>query len=173
VLETCVYSHSNICNIQIYFCNIQIKHLQHKFEKYETLEIFVYNHNNICNIQMKYLKHMFETPETLENIHVQHVFIVISTYATSQIYFCNILIKHLKHKSKTSETLETRRRRGPWPTWWGTVVASKLGSRGRCSACSCLSAWPLTPPSILPRLLAAPLLLLQHRYSLGHSRPAH
>jgi hypothetical protein len=80
-----------------------MKHLKH------TLETCVYNHNNICNIQMEYLKHIFEIPETLENIHVQHVFIVISTYATSQIYFCNILIKHLKHKSKTSETLETRR----------------------------------------------------------------
>ena len=35
-------------------------------------------------------------------------------------------MKHLKHKSETPETLETRRRRRPWPTWWGTAVASKL-----------------------------------------------
>ena len=37
-VETCVYRHSNICNIQINFCNIQMKHLQHKCEIYETLE---------------------------------------------------------------------------------------------------------------------------------------
>jgi hypothetical protein len=30
--ETCVYNQSSICNIQIYFYNIQIKHLQHKSE---------------------------------------------------------------------------------------------------------------------------------------------
>jgi hypothetical protein len=28
-LETYVYSHCNVCNILIYFCNIHIKHLQH------------------------------------------------------------------------------------------------------------------------------------------------
>jgi len=28
-LETYVHRHSNMCNIPIYFCNIQIKHLKH------------------------------------------------------------------------------------------------------------------------------------------------
>jgi hypothetical protein len=36
-LETCVYSHSNICNIEIYFCNIQKK---------------------ICNMSLKHVKHL-------------------------------------------------------------------------------------------------------------------
>jgi hypothetical protein len=80
-----------LCNIQIYFCNIMIKHL----------------------------KHTFETTETLENICLKHTYIVIVTYATSQIDFCNIQMKHFKHKS---ETHKTRRRRRPWPTWWGTTV---------------------------------------------------
>jgi hypothetical protein len=61
-----MYSHSNICNIQINFCNIQMKHLQHKSKTSETLETYVYNHNNISNIKMKHLKHMSETCETLE-----------------------------------------------------------------------------------------------------------
>jgi len=86
-LETCVYNHSNIRNIQICFCKIHIKQLQHKSETSETLETCVYSHSNICNIQKKHLKHVFETPE---NVRLQHAYIVIATYATSQIYFCNI-----------------------------------------------------------------------------------
>ena len=38
-LETYVYSHHNMCNIPIYFCNIKMKHLQHLDETFETLEI--------------------------------------------------------------------------------------------------------------------------------------
>ena len=63
------------------------------------------------------LKHTSETLEKLKNICLQHAYIVIATYATSQIYFCNIQMKHLKHKSETPKTLETRRRRRPRPTW--------------------------------------------------------
>jgi hypothetical protein len=63
------------------------------------------------------------------NIDLQHAYIVIATYATSQIDFCNIQTKHLKHKSGTSETLKTRHRRRPWLTWWRIAVANKLRSR--------------------------------------------
>jgi hypothetical protein len=35
--EIYLYSHCNICNITIYFCNIHMKHLQHT---YETIEIY-------------------------------------------------------------------------------------------------------------------------------------
>ena len=35
-LATYVYSHSSICNIPIYFCNIHMKHLQHTSETFET-----------------------------------------------------------------------------------------------------------------------------------------
>ena len=40
ILVTCVYSHCNICNIQIYFCNVQMKLLKHTSE---TLETYAYN----------------------------------------------------------------------------------------------------------------------------------
>jgi hypothetical protein len=43
-------------------------------------------------------------------------------------------MKYLKHKSKTPETLETWCHRWPWPTWWGTMVASKLGFKGTSRA---------------------------------------
>jgi hypothetical protein len=36
-LETYVYSHYNMCNILFYFCNIDIQHLQHTSETFETL----------------------------------------------------------------------------------------------------------------------------------------
>jgi uncharacterized pyridoxamine 5'-phosphate oxidase family protein len=53
-----------LCNIQIYFCNIQMKHLKHMFETPEiyacnmkhTLATCVYTHCNIRNIQMKHLE---------------------------------------------------------------------------------------------------------------------
>jgi hypothetical protein len=28
-IKTYVYRHSNVCNIQVYFCNIQMKHMKH------------------------------------------------------------------------------------------------------------------------------------------------
>jgi hypothetical protein len=42
-LETYVYSHCNMCNISIYFCNIKMKQLQHLDETYETLETYASN----------------------------------------------------------------------------------------------------------------------------------
>ena len=38
-----MYSHCNICNIPIYFCNIHMKHLQHTSETSETLETYTCN----------------------------------------------------------------------------------------------------------------------------------
>jgi hypothetical protein len=40
---TYVYSHYNLCNIPIYFCNIHMKHLQHAYETPETLETYACN----------------------------------------------------------------------------------------------------------------------------------
>ena len=45
-LATYVYIHCNMCNITIYFCNIQMKHLQH--------------------IHTKHLQHTSETSEPIE-----------------------------------------------------------------------------------------------------------
>jgi hypothetical protein len=42
-LAAYMYSHYNKCNILIYFCNIQIKHMQHPDKTYETLETFACN----------------------------------------------------------------------------------------------------------------------------------
>ena len=42
-LETYVYSHYNMCNIPIYFCNIDIQHLQHTSESSKTLETYSFN----------------------------------------------------------------------------------------------------------------------------------
>jgi hypothetical protein len=36
--KTYVYSHYNMCNISIYFCNIDIQHSQHTSKTSETLE---------------------------------------------------------------------------------------------------------------------------------------
>jgi hypothetical protein len=73
IFETLTY----ICNIQIYFCNIYMKHLQHTLKQMKnlepTLETYVYSHYNMCNIL---------------------------------IYFCDIDVKHLQHSFETSITLE-------------------------------------------------------------------
>jgi hypothetical protein len=81
-LETYVYSHNNICNIQIYFCNIQMKHLQHTYETPETLETCMLCNIQIyfCNIQIKHLKH---TPEK-QLKHLKH------KLATCMYCHCNI-----------------------------------------------------------------------------------
>jgi hypothetical protein len=42
-LVTYMYSHCNICNIPIYFCNISMTHLQHTSETSETFEIYACN----------------------------------------------------------------------------------------------------------------------------------
>ena len=44
-LETYMYSHCNMCNILVYFCNIDVKHLQNTFETSETLEIYAFQRN--------------------------------------------------------------------------------------------------------------------------------
>jgi hypothetical protein len=49
-LETYMYSHCNICNIPIHFCNIKMKHLQHPDKTSETLETYLCNmsfHRNV------------------------------------------------------------------------------------------------------------------------------
>ena len=43
MFATNVYSHCNMCNIPIYFCNIHMKHLQHYSKIYETLETYACN----------------------------------------------------------------------------------------------------------------------------------
>ena len=42
-LETYVYSHCNMCNVPIYFCNIKMKHLQHLDKTSETLKTYACN----------------------------------------------------------------------------------------------------------------------------------
>ena len=42
-LKTYMYSHYNMCNILIYFCNIKMKHLLHPDETSEILKTYSYN----------------------------------------------------------------------------------------------------------------------------------
>jgi hypothetical protein len=42
-LATCVYSYGNIYNIQMYFCNIQMKLLKHTSKAPEILETYACN----------------------------------------------------------------------------------------------------------------------------------
>jgi hypothetical protein len=58
-LETYVYSHYNMYNITIYFCNIKMKHLQHPDKIYETLE------TQACNMLYAML------PCCLDEVHEQ------------------------------------------------------------------------------------------------------
>jgi hypothetical protein len=51
-LETYVYSHCNICNIRIYFCNTDTKRLQHTSKTSETPETYVCNMRFQCNISI-------------------------------------------------------------------------------------------------------------------------
>ena len=41
--KTHMYSHCNMCNILIYFCNMHMKHLQHTSKTSETLETYTCN----------------------------------------------------------------------------------------------------------------------------------
>ena len=50
-LETYVYSHCNMCNIPIYFCNIKMKHLQHLDETSEILKTYS------CNMSFAWTRH--------------------------------------------------------------------------------------------------------------------
>jgi hypothetical protein len=42
-----MYNCYNICNILVYFCNIHMKHLQHTFKTYATLE------TDVCNMRFQ------------------------------------------------------------------------------------------------------------------------
>jgi hypothetical protein len=42
-LATYMYSHCNIYNIPIYFCNIHMKHLQHTPRTSKTLETYAFS----------------------------------------------------------------------------------------------------------------------------------
>jgi hypothetical protein len=54
---------------QIYFCNIQIKHLQHMSKTDETLKTCVYSHCNMCNTKI-----YFETSRrNICNIRLKHL----------------------------------------------------------------------------------------------------
>jgi hypothetical protein len=46
------------CNIQIYFCNMRLKHMSETLATY-FCNMHTYSHYNIRNIQMKYLKTYF------------------------------------------------------------------------------------------------------------------
>jgi hypothetical protein len=124
---TYVYSHCNICDIQIYFCNIHIEH---------TGTACTYSWNT-CNMKNRW---------KIWNIHLQHMCIANATYVqppqhtqhsnkTLAIYvcsrwnnlnrlatyvyshcnickhpdlhFCNIHMEHLQYTSGISETLDT------------------------------------------------------------------
>jgi hypothetical protein len=67
--------HACIYNIQNYFCNIQIKHLQQTSRTDKTFETYMYNHYNMGNITIYFC-----------NINIQH---------------CIIAQKHLKHLKHT------------------------------------------------------------------------
>jgi hypothetical protein len=168
ILTTYIQNSWNPCNIRLKHLHKHMiaitKHMQHPNETLATYERNTWNMLFATSMYMQHLnlllRHTDKTLETYvwntwntENIHLQHAYIVIATHATSQIYFCNIQIKHLKHKSGTPET---QRRRWPRPIWWGTAVASKLGSGdvgpAYTSAAECR---PIAHPVILPRLLAA------------------
>jgi hypothetical protein len=56
-----------------------LKHLENAFKTCILCNIQIY----LCNIMMKHLKHTFDTIETLENICLQLAYIVIAIYATS------------------------------------------------------------------------------------------
>jgi hypothetical protein len=47
-LETYVYSHYNMCNIPIYFCNIDLQHLQHTSKTLETIAICTFSVASAC-----------------------------------------------------------------------------------------------------------------------------
>jgi hypothetical protein len=59
--ETCVYSHYNMCNIPISFCNIDIQHLQHTSETSKTLETYY------CNMRFQHSIGLLRGEERLVN----------------------------------------------------------------------------------------------------------
>jgi hypothetical protein len=85
-LETCMYNHINICNIYIYFCNIQIKHLQHKFENIWNTQNIWWPSNSTTLLQhVLPLRSTFETSRwSTWNIHLKH-------FATTKNLFWGVL----------------------------------------------------------------------------------
>jgi hypothetical protein len=51
-LATYVYNNYNMCNITIYFCNIQMKHLQHTSKTSEIIETYSCNMRFQRNISL-------------------------------------------------------------------------------------------------------------------------
>jgi hypothetical protein len=49
--ETYVYSHYKMCNIPIYFCNIDIQRLQHISETFETYSFNMWFSPSFCTTQ--------------------------------------------------------------------------------------------------------------------------
>jgi hypothetical protein len=50
-----------LCNIQIYLCNIQMKHLKHMCETPETLETYACNMRILSLQHMQHLRSIFAT----------------------------------------------------------------------------------------------------------------
>jgi hypothetical protein len=50
--ERYMYRHCKMCNVSIYICNIDIKHLQHISEISETLETYACNMRFQCNVSL-------------------------------------------------------------------------------------------------------------------------
>jgi hypothetical protein len=136
MLETCLYRHNNICNIEIYFCNMQMKHFQHTYETPKTLESCAWNMHVMWHPNI-FLQHPDKTLKNIRLKQQKHLKHMLATCLYCHCNICNILeilLQHLhktlKHKSKKHVTLETQRHRWPQPTWWGTPVTSKLGLGG-------------------------------------------
>jgi len=127
-LTTYVYSHYNICNIQIKtlatYVWKQLKYLEH------TLETYMYSHWNmcnipnlllqhpdehICNIQMKHLKH-------LKHIRLQHA--LFSTMSPWNLEEWKLIITELNAGTEVSS--------GAWslPVWQRhRQLTSRMASR--------------------------------------------
>jgi len=136
-LKTLEKAIANICNIQIYFCNMQMKHLQHMYETSETLENIrlqqacyatsTISRWNTWDIRLKHLQYTCRKNRwNIGDRLLHHMYTTIATYATSRSTFATSAwnnrnihleqLKHLKHElatclKKRLETLETQHRR--------------------------------------------------------------
>jgi hypothetical protein len=80
---------------QIYFCNIQIKHLQHTFEKQlEHCTIRLKHERNTCTSIAKYIQYPDETLKTY--VREKHMYNHCKIYTTSWWNSWNIRMKQLK-----------------------------------------------------------------------------
>ena len=68
ILKTYVYTYCNMCNIPIYFCNIDIKYLQHTSQSPETLETYV------CNVLFR-RKHLLAATKARRRVEVTDVLV--------------------------------------------------------------------------------------------------